>query len=305
MDSVVNVNEKRQRGKIFVALVAALALLIASVYFVASFFSYDYCYSYDFGYDFDYEYYYMLIFGPSNSNIETLISYFVYILTTVALWLSCAVFLVYVLFLFKKKGMNIIPGIAFLLIGAYHAITFIGNIEYYFWLIVQIREVFYYSHLFVGYIDMIVEASLTFCIVVFAILSAISALRGMKNKIFVIIFVALNLLYPIYDMLYLLISENVSWWMEYSLYLYPARYMMRWSAIFCICVAFFVFAILNKTYIKAKKKDGGDVALADAEDIADSSDAETQLISLKAKLDAGILSEEEYNAKRNQIIGTL
>lgn len=152
----------------------------------------------------------------------------------------------------------------------------------------------YYSYVsvslaMVGLISLIIKIP----IFILCILGVISALKGIKKKISIIIVMGLCLLE---QAIYLIrFIQHINYYIESEHYLYlltDSLSIVGWSLFY---IAFLLFSIRNRipSIIMAKKKTNGAI------------NPERELKILKDKLELGVITEDEYRNERAYIISKL
>lgn len=133
-------------------------------------------------------------------------------------------------------------------------------------------------------------------IVVFA-LAAVNAKRGFPKKIFLIIAVVVGLSVEFFSIIRTF--QVIEWYLEKKVYLYLFSLLIRFVGMVALYIALLLFGLKNRMPVilsifpqKEKK-------------IAEKLSPEQALRLLNDKLDFGMITEEEYQAQRNEIISKL
>ena len=127
------------------------------------------------------------------------------------------------------------------------------------------------------------------------VLAIISSLKGFENKTFVIIFMSCALLCNVLTLIS--IFSMIDYYIEEEQYLYIVTSLLRIIGSILFYIAFCVFALKNKipSIIKlSRTKEKGEKV-----------DSEQELKLLRNKLELGMITEEEYQAQRAEIIKNL
>lgn len=124
--------------------------------------------------------------------------------------------------------------------------------------------------------------------VISCIVAVINILKGMQNKIYVIVAMSLGLLSEAFNL------EIIGWYIRERM-MFP--YVCEALGAICLYVALLLFAIKHKlpSIIISKPKNN----------YVDKSSPEQSLKLLKDKLELGVITEEEYQVQRADIISKL
>lgn len=130
------------------------------------------------------------------------------------------------------------------------------------------------------------------------ILAAISARNGLNKKIFVIIPTVLSLIFSVISLFSL--TDSINFYLETEQYLYAVIYPAGSIASITLNIALLIFGLENTIppIAKAAKKQG----------VSDGSAVPTpeqELLVLNNKLNQGLVTEEEYQLQRTEIINKL
>ena len=125
-------------------------------------------------------------------------------------------------------------------------------------------------------------------------LATISVLSGFSKKFFPLIALAVGL---VLELFYLINFLNaVTWYIEVSRYLYLFTHLIGIIGFTSLFISLIIFILNNKVPAVFSKIEN---------DKFNDMDYEQALIVLKSKLDSGMITEEEYQAQRAEIISKL
>lgn len=203
---------------------------------------------------------------------------FPYFMNLISLLLSIAPFVLFVLYIFKyhnKLKATVLVPIIFGVLAFEILFNFLTG-----------SSRFYYGMIF---------ALIQLLVLVACILALISALKGFNKKIYVIIAMSVCLLFEALTLVS--VFSMMDWYIEDSMYLYIFTSPLSIIGSISFYVALLLFATKNRIpaiiAVSAKKKN------------AESINPEQALRVLKDKLDFGMITEEEYQAQRAEIISKL
>ena len=160
-------------------------------------------------------------------------------------------------------------------------------------LIIVERGVYNYSSGIILY-DMISYIIYLAQIITFS-LATISALKGFPKKLFPIIATSVGLISEAYFLLYFF--EDIPWYLENSLFLYLFTRPMEFVGFVSLFIALLLFVRNNKILPVIKT--------SPEKKNAEKTNPEQALRLLKDKLDLGIITQEEYQTQRADIIENL
>lgn len=131
-------------------------------------------------------------------------------------------------------------------------------------------------------------------------LAAISARKGLKNKIFIIVPTGISLIFSAISLFSL--PGNINYYLETEQYLYIITSLAGTISAITLNIALLLFGLKNTiTPITKKQK----TKPTNGEGANPTLDPEQALILLKSKLDNGLITEEEYQLQRAEIIKKL
>lgn len=133
--------------------------------------------------------------------------------------------------------------------------------------------------------------------IVFGILATISALKGMSNKVLIIIALAIGVLGELYSLIN--VFQALDFYLEEGLYLYLFTWPIGIIGAICIYVALFLFCTKNKIPTILK------ISPEKEQKNSEKMSPEQALRTLKDKLELGMITEEEYQTQRAEIISKL
>ena len=153
--------------------------------------------------------------------------------------------------------------------------------------------VFGYYNYFFGFssVELILDLAKLVCL----ILALISALKGFNKKVFVIVAMAVCLLYEALSLI--TIFRIIRFYIEDSMYLYLFESLMSIVGSSTFYIALLLFALKNKipSILALSPKKAG----------VEKMNPEQALKLLKDKLDLDMITEEEYQSQRAEIISKL
>lgn len=208
---------------------------------------------------------------------------FPHMLNLISLLLTIAPIILFVLYLFKfhsKLKATVLVPIIFGIFGLNAIFNLLFGYRYY-------RFVVHYG----------IYRILVLAILVCSVLAVISALKGFNKKIFIIIAMAVCLLYEALSLIDFF--SIMYYYIEESIYLYLFTSPMSIIGSITLYVALLLFALKNK--IPSVLALSPEKERARAEKM----NPEQALKLLKYKLDLGMITEEEYQAQRAEIISKL
>lgn len=188
----------------------------------------------------------------------------------------CVLFLLYIIKFYNDfKATFIIP-----LIFGLIAVT---PLTYY------IRDIIFKYNIFLGNLHYDIFIIVTF------VLAAISALKGFSKKIFLIIAITTGLIVEF--LVTINLFKTISWYIENGLY-----YSIFTRSSYIIGTTTFYIALL---LFGLKNRIPALLSTSPKKEPSGKADPEQALMLLKDKLDFGMITEEEYQAQRAEIIRKL
>ena len=233
------------------------------------------CLSYFFYYDNNYSYDYDTYFYELTFRFPDIISllYLIFKLAPVVLML------LYIMIFHKQYKAPILVAVTFGLIGLMPLLSILNDI------------------LFFGYYHFSVNSSIYLAITVSFALLTVNALKGLNKKIYAFIAVFLGILVSIIS---LLNSSNfIEYCVEERLIFYVLVQLSSNIGSIALYVTIFLFALNNR--IPAIISLSSDKE----KQIMEKMSPEQSLRLLKDKLELGMITEEEYQAQRTEIISKL
>lgn len=129
------------------------------------------------------------------------------------------------------------------------------------------------------------------------VLAVVSALKGFNKKLFIIILMSLCLLYNALSIISFF--QELDWYIEKSLYLYVFTLPLNIIGSTLFCISLLLFGVKNKIPSIIKLSPEKEKARAEK------MNPEQALKLLKDKFDLGMITEEEYQTQRAEIISKL
>lgn len=144
---------------------------------------------------------------------------------------------------------------------------------------------------------MIEEGGFAVLLAILFIIAFIAAIlgvfTGIKNKLFAIIYMSFCILFYTFQLIN--ISHDFYFYIKYSMYMYIFTDLLKYLGGVLLCTSFIVFIVKHKIppiFVKKQKKEK-------------MIDPEQALKLLKDKLELGIITEEEFQTQRAEIIKRL
>lgn len=151
----------------------------------------------------------------------------------------------------------------------------------------------------IGYTCNLLFVHYLFVLLIFVacVLAVISILKGFNKKLFVIIPMSLCLLYKVLSIINFF--QKLDWYIECSTYLYVFTYPLDIIGSTLLCISLLLFGVKNKI--------PPIIALSPEKERArvEKMNPERALKLLRYKFDLGMITEEEYQAQRAEIISKL